>query len=644
MGKPLRALLLEDSDCDAGLLVRDLECEYEVEHEIVRTACELRDALERGPWDVILSDIATEHLTATDALAILKDGGHDLPFIIVSGAIGEEAAVAALKAGAHDFLLKGQAARLGATIERELRVAAHRREQRRAEEALRRSEAQYRSLVDHAVFGIYRATVDGRFLSVNPALVAMLGYDSADELMRVDLASLYAEADPGDPPMARGGSRLNGAEAIWKQKSGASIRVRLTGHLTEQRHTGRPQFEVIVENVTEQYGLQEQLRVTQKMEALGQLAGGVAHDFNNVLTAILGYTEILADEIGPDKPIGADLRQIKAAADRATVLTRQLLAFSRKQVLAVKPVDLTEVVRSLDSLLSRVLGAHITIDTKLSEDLPRVMGDEAQLEHLLISLAVNARDAMPKGGVITISTRPMDVAEGGAVAPTRREMKPGAYAALTVADEGIGMSRDVQDKIFEPFFTTKERGRGTGLGLSAVYGTVKQLGGYIEVESQPSRGSRFTIYLPATEYAAPSIRESAPAAAFSGHETILLVDDEPGVRTLAKTVLERAGYHVLDADSAEMALAILEQHDQPIDLLLTDLVLPGLNGHELAIRVALRRPNVRRLFTSGYAAQLGPFDGFFGPGVQVLEKPFSGQSLLAKTREVLAPDATPGAA
>ncbi len=385
--------------------------------------------------------------------------------------------------------------------------------------------------------------------------------------------------------------------------------------------------------------------MSQKMEALGQLAGGVAHDFNNLLTAILGYTEILADQIGPDKPIGADLRQIKAAADRATVLTRQLLAFSRKQVLAVTPTDLTQVVRSLDPLLRRVLGAHIRIDQDLSDALPRVMADAAQLEHLLINLAVNARDAMPQGGVIAIATQQVEIGEGRTFPDTPRQgLKAGSYAALSVADEGVGMSRAVRDKIFEPFFTTKERGRGTGLGLAAVYGTVKQLGGHIEVDSHPGKGSRFTIYLPATALGALPLREMMPGAPAAGRETILLVDDEPGVRVLAKTVLERAGYGVLDADSAESALAVLEHHDGPIHLLLTDLVLPGLNGHELAARVAMRRPNVRRLFTSGYAAQLGPFESVFGPGVQILEKPFTGRALLAKTREVLAPEATPGAA
>ena len=627
MGKPIRTLIVEDSVADAGQLVRDLERDgYRVAYECVRTAAEMIDALEREPWDVVLSDLSLDDFSAAAALAVLQECHHDLPFIIVSGTPGEDAAVEALRAGAHDFLIKGRPARLVPAIERELRVAAHRREQRRAEDALRQSEAQYRSLVERAVFGIYRATVDGRFLTVNEALVAMLGYESADELLQVHLTSLYADReDAGAGAPNDGGGPLNGTETVWKRKSGSLIRVRLTGHLTEQQLTGRPLFEVMVEDVTEQYGLQEQLRQAQKLEALGQLAGGVAHDFNNLLTAILGYTEILSDQVGPDKPIGADLRHIKAAADRAAALTRQLLAFSRKQVLAVTLVDLNDVVHSLDVLLGRVLGATITIDTNLSDRLPRVMADAAQLEHLLISLAVNARDAMPNGGVITIATRPEEA---------------GSYAALSVSDQGIGMSQELQDRIFEPFFTTKERGRGTGLGLAAVYGTVKQMGGHIEVESQPGRGSMFTIYLPAARSATPAAFNTLKPAV-SEHATILLVDDSPVVRALAKTVLERAGYRVIAMESGEAALSFLDRHHGPIDLLLTDIVLPGLNGNELAVRVAERRPNVRRLFTSGYAAQPGPFDELVRPGVPVLEKPFTGRALLAKTQEVLA--TSPGA-
>jgi PAS domain S-box-containing protein len=643
MRKPLRALIVEDSDAGAELLVNELRREeYDLVSERVQTAGEMTAALERAPWDIVMASGSTASaagFSPVAALHVLKDGGHDLPFILVSGTIGQDAAVTAIRSS-NDFLIKGREAQLAPAIERELRVAQHCQEQRRAEEALRRSEAQYRSLVEHAAFGIYRATVDGCFLTVNPALVAMLGYGSADELLSVHLPSLYATADVDGHERGAAGTTLDGGETIWKRKSGELIRVRLNGHLTEQGHTGRPQFEVIVQDVTEEFELQQQLRVTQKMEALGRLAGGVAHDFNNVLTAILGYTEILSDQIGPDKPIGADLRQIKAAADRAAALTKQLLAFSRKQVLAVTPVDLSAVVRSLDTMVGRLLGAPVTIKTDLSDRLPKVMADAAQLEHLLISLAVNARDAMPQGGVITISTSAIEIDSANAL--VQQDLKAGSYAALSVADEGIGMSREVQERIFDPFFTTKERGHGTGLGLAAVYGAVKQLGGHISVASQPGRGSTFTIYLPATERE-PAVREGSRVTPPAGQQTVMVVDDEPGVRALAKTVLERAGYRVIEAGSGEAALRWFDEHDEPVHLLLTDVVLPGLNGHELAVRIARRQPNIRRLFTSGYSAQLGPFARLFGPDAQILEKPFTGRILLAKARQVLAAGAAPAA-
>jgi PAS domain S-box-containing protein len=343
MGNSLRLLLVEDSENDAELIVRELEhAGYSIVHERVQTAEEMKAALTRGPWDVVLSDYSMPRFTAPAALAILQTSGRDVPFIIISGTIGEDAAVAALKAGADDFLVKGRLARLAPAIEREMEDLAHRREHRRAEEALRVSEARYRSLVEHAVFGIYQATIDGRFLAVNPALVTMLGYESAEDLLGVGLANLYVDSAARAATLGHGDGRVQPTSetAMWRRRTGQEIRVRLSGRRTEEPLSHQPVFEVIVEDVTEQHRLQEQLRQAQKMEAIGQLAGGIAHDFNNMLTAILGYTELLTDQIGPDKPIGEDLRQIKGAAERAAGLTRQLLAFSRKQVLAVVPINL----------------------------------------------------------------------------------------------------------------------------------------------------------------------------------------------------------------------------------------------------------------------------------------------------------------
>jgi PAS domain S-box-containing protein len=639
MGTPLHALIVEDSIDDAQLLVRALERGgYSVVHRRVQTAEQMQAALDEKRWDVILSDYHMPNFSGPAALGVLKANRLDLPFLIVSGTIGEEAAVEALRAGAHDFLVKDRLARLVPAIRRELREVEQRRERQLAEEALRGSEAQYRSLFEHAVFGIYRATADGRFLAVNPALVAMLGYESATELLGVPLADVFvdptAREDVAKRIIEKG--QVAGAECIWNRKDGEQIRVRLSGRPTQETK-GQTVFEVIVEDVTEQHRLQSELRQVHKMEAIGRLAGGVAHDFNNMLTVILGYAELLTEQLGKDKPIGRDLLEIQAAAERAASLTRQLLAFSRKQVLAITTVDLSAVVRNVEPMLRRLLGEPITIRTVLANDLQPVMADVMQLEHLLVNLAVNARDAMPKGGILTIATG--NATLDRSFVATHPGAKAGDYATLQVGDTGIGMRPEVQQRIFEPFFTTKERGQGTGLGLAAVYGTVKQLGGYIGVESELDRGSTFTIYLPKTDRAAIELAagESAESPPI-GTETILLVEDESGVRAFARTVLQRFGYRVLEADSGEAALLLLETFNGTIDMLLTDVVLPGIDGRELAIRVTRDRPSLPVLFMSGYAAELRTGHGFLAPGMPLLEKPFTAQVLLSRTRQLLGVD------
>jgi signal transduction histidine kinase/ActR/RegA family two-component response regulator len=409
--------------------------------------------------------------------------------------------------------------------------------------------------------------------------------------------------------------------------------VRLSGRLIEEPQTRRTLCEVIVEDITEQHRLEGQLRQAQKMEAIGLLAGGVAHDFNNMLTAILGYSEMLTEQIGPDKAIGRDLREIRVAAERAAVLTKQLLAFSRKQVFALVAVDLTHVVANLKPMLQRLLGERITITTALADDVAPVLADFAQLEHLLINLSVNARDAMPGGGVLTFTTA--NVALDAAFVRERPGAILGPCAMVSVADTGLGMPPDVQARIFEPFFTTKESGSGTGLGLAAVYGTVKQLGGYIDVESQLGRGTTFSVYLPK---AASVARSPSPARIMNsdvGHETILLVEDESGVRAFVRTALQRFGYKVIEAETAEAALTLLENDSAPVHLLLTDLVLPRMDGGQLAMHITRTRPDVRVLFMSGYARGAMSITAGLDPNIELLQKPFTAQSLLAKIRELL---------
>jgi two-component system cell cycle sensor histidine kinase/response regulator CckA len=642
MGAAIHALIVEDSAPDTELLVRELERGgYDVTYERVETAQAMEAALAKSAWDVVLSDYDLPRFSGPAAFTVLRATGLDLPFIIISGTIGEEVAVNALKAGAHDFLVKGRLARLIPAIERERREVEVRRERARVEVALRRSEAQYRSLVEGAVFGIYQATIEGRFLAVNPALVTMLGYESAEDLISIGVSHLYVDTSMRAQLLRRSFSaaELVGQEVMWRRKTGEEIRVRLSGRPIDEPQAHSAIFEVIVEDVTEQHRLHEQLRQAQKMEAIGQLAGGVAHDFNNMLTAILGYAELLTDQIGPDKPIGRDLHEIKAAATRAAALTRQLLAFSRQQVLAMAAVDLTHVVRTVAPMLQRLLGERIAITTALTDDLGPVMADVAQLEHLLINLSLNARDAMPEGGVLTFTTANVELDETYTV--RHPGAKSGRFVMMRVADTGLGMPPDVQARIFEPFFTTKAHDRGTGLGLAAVYGTVKQFGGYIEVESQLGRGTTFTIYLPKASQTAQLPSGTRAVSAGGGHETVLVVEDESGVRAFVKIALQRFGYRVVEAESAEAALILMKAFEGPIDLLLTDVVLPGMSGRDLATQVGRDRPKTRVLFMSGYARGLGSSDGKLDASVHLLEKPFTAQALLNKLRQLLGADTDP---
>jgi diguanylate cyclase (GGDEF)-like protein len=377
--------------------------------------------------------------------------------------------------------------------------------------------------------------------------------------------------------------------------------------------------------------LQQHIMEAQRLEAVGQLAGGVAHDFNNALTAIMGYTDLLTEQIGPDKPIGRDLQEIVGAAQHAASLTHQLLAFSRKQSVSTVEVDLNDVVERAEAMLRRVLGERIVVATQLAGDLHAIAANTSQLEQIVVNLCVNARDAMPEGGTLTIQTRNVETAaEPGA--------EPAAFVELSVTDTGIGMPEEVKARIFEVFFTTKGPGKGTGLGLAAVHGIVSQMNGSIQVDSEPGHGSTFRILLPCADHV-PAGRATAappvPVPAVMGLETILLVEDEAAVRQFAAIALERHGYRVLEAHSGEAALKLLEGLSCPIDLLLTDIVLPGIDGCELAARVERLRPEAATLFTTGYSDALRQNALTAEEPLVVLHKPFTARALLEKAREAI---------
>ena len=510
---------------------------------------------------------------------------------------------------------------------------------KRHEEALRRSEARYRSLVQSAVYGIYRSSVDGRFLDVNPALISMLGYESADDVLALD-PQREVFLDPGEharlmQEFQRKG-RLDSAEVKWKRKDGGAITVRLSGRAGSTAEEFDRVLEVIAEDITERRALEDQFRQAQKMEAVGRLAGGVAHDFNNLLMVISGYTEVLLEQFKPDDPLQPKAQAIQQAADRATTLTRQLLAFSRKQMLELKVVDVNSIVSDMERLLRPLIGENIELTTRLTPAVGHTRADAGQLEQVIMNLVVNAKDAMPSGGKILIQTSQKDLD------PVRREhslIEPGAYVLLSVSDTGAGMDKETQSRIFEPFFTTKEKGKGTGLGLSTVYGIVKQSGGYIFAHSELGRGTTFRIYLPRVEDPAEHTGPARSAqVAVGGSETVLLVEDEESVRHLVRETLASKGYKVIEAENGEAGLQAAEAHEGTIDLLITDVVMPGISGRELAHRVTASRPEIKVLYLSGYTEDAIIHEGVLEPGAAFLQKPFTLQVLSRKVRDVLRGD------
>jgi len=509
-------------------------------------------------------------------------------------------------------------------------------DEKRAEQALHRSEASYRGLVEHAAYGIYRATGDGKFLMVNPALFTMLGYGSGEELLKVDIArDLYVDPEARVRILERCeqfGSAIE--EVAWRRRDGRVITVRLNGRPVRAPDGALECFEFIVDDVTEQRALEERLRQTQKMEAVGRLAGGIAHDFNNLLTAILGSVDFLRRALGPEHPEHAETEEIQKAAVRAADLTRQLLAFSRQQVLAPKVLELDALVTNLEKMLRRLIGEDVELRFAGNASGAAVRADPGQLEQVIVNLVVNARDAMPRGGRLTIETASVDL--DAAYAREHGTVEPGRYVMLAVTDTGVGIDRAAQARLFEPFFTTKEFGKGTGLGLATVYGIVKQSGGYIWVYSEPGRGATFKVYLPRVEHAGESVAApQPPARALGGTETILLAEDEAAVRNLARRVLEKHGYKLLLAATGRDGVRLAKEHAGPIDLLVTDVVMPEMGGRELAQHLTARQPGLKVLFLSGYTDDAIVHHGVLDAGVAFLQKPFKPDELARKIREVL---------
>jgi two-component system, cell cycle sensor histidine kinase and response regulator CckA len=622
----------------------------------------LREARRRPP-DVILSDVLMPGLDGFQlCLAVRRDPLlAAVPIVLVSSAYtdigdrklalqvgasvlvphtpGLEEAIAAIEAAcapgarAHapaSTVDQQYHASLRRQIDRQMVLARH------AEDALSESERRARTLFETVNLVVLGLDAQGVVNYVNPFLLKITG-QASEELLGKDWFAVIPEATRSSRralfrEFLEGGGRAHTESAVVT-KSGEE-RMVAWNHTVIRDPEGQAIGTLSIgEDITDRQQLEGQLHQAQKMEAVGRLAGGVAHDFNNVLTAIFGYVEMVIEDLPATSPARADLGEVLKAAGRAASLTRQLLAFSRQQVLQPRVLSVSDVVQDVEKMLRRVIGEDVVLRTVLAPDLGNARADASQLEQVLMNLVVNARDAMPTGGKLSIETANVELTEQYAHA--HQPVVPGAYVMLAVSDTGVGMSSEVRARVFEPFFTTKEKGKGTGLGLSTVYGIVKQSGGHVWVYSEEGRGTTFKIYLPRVDAPVETVGRSDLARPLGGTETILVAEDDDVLRPLARALLTKLGYTVLDAANADAAVAHARAHKGPIHLLLSDVVMPGASGRDLARRLAESHPHTKVLYVSGYTDDAIVHHGMLEPGLNYLQKPFTPDALARKVRDVL---------
>jgi two-component system cell cycle sensor histidine kinase/response regulator CckA len=636
VSRRLNLLMIEDSEVDAELVSAELRRHgYELELQRVDDHEALRGALEARNWDLILCDHGLPSFSSGEALAVVQRSNLDAPFIILSGTIGEEATVDALRAGARSVILKTNLGRLGPVVERELEEAEERRRHRRAEHEMLRLAAIVASSHD-VIVGL---SMSGTITSWNASAERICGY-RPDEVVGQRLSDLVAPS-----------RRHEVAELISSALSGAETRQRGALLVTRERRRVEVELSVspvrspngaivgasaIARDVSDRRSLEAQLYQAQKMEAVALLAGGIAHDYNNLLTVVMGYAEHVLSRLEQEELRG-DLEEIRVAAEHGSALTRKLLAFGRRQPLQPKLVDLNEVVEGIQPMLSRLIGEHIVLSCELDARLTSVRADATQLEQVILNFAVNARDAMPEGGRLVLATANAEYDRADLDRHGAGALEPGPYVELSVTDSGIGMDPVTCSQIFEPFFTTKSAERGSGLGLASVHGIVEQSGGLLRVRTSPGQGSTFSVSLPAvTAPAAPAGRKHVAEPAPGRAATILVTEDDPAIRSLLRSVLGAGGHEVIVAADGHEALELFERRASAIELLVTDVVMPGMGGVELAGEILSRRPSLPVLYMSGYNQQLIA-------GANFLQKPFSSAAFMTKVAELLAVEPAPPA-
>jgi two-component system, cell cycle sensor histidine kinase and response regulator CckA len=583
--------------------------------------------------ELIISDVIMPRLDGIQMCHLIRAHADTcrIPILLVSAICKDnESVVKGLQAGADDYLeVPYDPMRLIAKVAQVI-------ERRHAEKRLLESEERCRDLIENAQDLIYSHDLQGNIISINKAGEQMTGY-SREEALKMNLTQAIAPEylQKARQMIARklAGERVTSYELEILAKDGRRVAVEVNTRLV-YRDGAAVGVQGIARDITERKHLEEQLRQAQKMEAVGQLAGGIAHDFNNLLTAIGGYSEISMPMLQAEDPLRHNLEEIKKASDRATALTRQLLAFSRKQVLQPKVLDLNAIVAELEKMLRRLIGEEIELCAALNPDLGRIKADPGQIEQVIMNLSVNARDAMPQGGRLTIATENVFFTEE--LVGRHGTILPGAYVMLAVSDTGTGLDEKTKMHLFEPFFTTKEAGKGTGLGLSTVYGIIRQSGGNIWIHSEVGQGTTFKIYLPLIQDDAAQPRRSPePEEFLKGSQTILLAEEEEMVRHLVRDVLKKYGYEVLEVSNGEAALFVCEHHKGPIHLLVTDTLMPELSGRELENRLGQLRPELKVLVMSGYTGNHSLENDPIDADLPFLQKPFTTQALVRKVREVL---------
>ena len=600
MSVPLRMLIVEDQVDDAELVLREMRRSgFAVHHERVDTADALIAALAREHWDVVVADYSMPRFSGSEALAILRGRGFDTPFIFVSGTLGEDAAVDAMRNGAQDFVVKGNIRRLVPAIERELRELGVRRARLQAEERLRKLSRA----VEHSASLVVITDTAGIIEYVNPKVSEATGYAPEDLIGRKP--SFWRSGETSDADYAAlwetilAGKDWRG-EFVNRKKDGGTIAVSAVISPIKDADGRITHFIGIQDDITRRRELEEQLRRAHRMDALGQLTGGMAHDFNNLLTVIIGNLDLLQDAIGDNAVARKAAEQALKAGLRGADLTRNLLAFARRQTLAAEAFDLNHLVSTTADLLRRTLGEQISIELALDATLAPALADPAQVESALTNMAINARDAMPNGGRLTIETANKRLDEQ--YAAENVDAAPGDYVMLAVSDTGTGIPPEVLGRVFEPFFTTKEHGRGTGLGLAMIYGFAKQSQGHVKIYSEMGHGTTVRLYLPCGAPAAVKAEGSGDEHALpAGNAAVLVVEDNADVRRVATASLRSLGYRVSEAADGPSGLAALRA-DDTIALLFTDIVMPGgMTGYDLAREAKRLRPDIAVLLTSGFA-------------------------------------------